>query len=122
MRTASGFEEVSYDHALAYTARRIMEVKEKYGPDAVAIYGGASMVTEKAYVLGKLARVAIGTKNIDYNGRLFMVSAGTSYKLAFGIDRSPNPWADIPKTKCLLVIGANVAECAPWNQLSLANA
>jgi assimilatory nitrate reductase catalytic subunit len=71
------------------------------------------MITEKAYVLGKFARAAVGTKNIDYNGRLCMVSAGVAYKLAFGIDRSPNPWSDIPKTKALLVIGANIAECAP---------
>ena len=43
------------------------------------------MITEKAYALGKFARVAIGTKHIDYNGRLCMVSAGTAYKLTFGI-------------------------------------
>jgi assimilatory nitrate reductase catalytic subunit len=113
LRTADGFKEITYDEAIEYTARRIQEVKEKYGADAVAIYGGASMITEKAYVLGKFARVAVGTKNIDYNGRLCMVSAGTAYKLAFGIDRSPNPWSDIPKTDALFVIGANVAECAP---------
>jgi assimilatory nitrate reductase catalytic subunit len=113
MRTDQGFKETTYEAALEYTARRIQEVKDKYGPDAVAIYGGASMITEKAYVLGKFARVAVGTKNIDYNGRLCMVSAGAAYKLAFGIDRSPNPWSDIPKTNALFVIGANIAECAP---------
>jgi assimilatory nitrate reductase catalytic subunit len=107
------FREINYEQALDYTASRITEIREKYGPDAVAIYGGASMVTEKAYVLGKFARVAVGTRNIDYNGRLCMVSAGTAYKLAFNIDRSPNPWSDIPKTETLLVIGANIAECAP---------
>ena len=42
-----------------------------------------------------------------------MVSAGTAYKLAFGVDRSPNPWYDIPKAQVLFVIGANVAECSP---------
>ena len=40
--------------------------------------------------------MALGTRHIDYNGRLCMVSAGTAYKLAFGVDRSPNPWSDIP--------------------------
>src|SRR5690606_29584349 len=42
-----------------------------------------------------------------------MVSAGTAFKLAFNIDRAPNPWSDIPKAQVLLVAGANVAECAP---------
>ncbi|MPY76881.1 MAG: molybdopterin-dependent oxidoreductase, partial [Alphaproteobacteria bacterium] len=47
------------------------------------------------------------------NGRLCMVSAGTAYKLALGIDRAPNPWSDILKAQVLLVAGANIAECAP---------
>ena len=67
--------------------------------DAVAVYGGASLITEKAYLLGKFARVALGTRHIDYNGRLCMVSAGTAYKLTFGIDRAPNPWTDIPQAR-----------------------
>jgi assimilatory nitrate reductase catalytic subunit len=42
-----------------------------------------------------------------------MVSAGTAYKLAFGVDRSPNPWSDIPQAQVLFVAGANIGECAP---------
>jgi assimilatory nitrate reductase catalytic subunit len=113
VRTESGFKTMPYEEALDYTARRLKEIREKYGPDAIAIYGGASMVTEKAYVLGKFARVAIGTKNIDYNGRLCMVSAGTAYKLTFGIDRATNPWPDLVKADVVLVAGSNTAECAP---------
>jgi assimilatory nitrate reductase catalytic subunit len=113
LRTSQGFRPISYAQALDLTAERLRTIRDKYGPHAIAIYGGASMITEKAYLLGKFARVAIGTRNIDYNGRLCMVSAGTAYKLAFGIDRSPNPWSDIPTSEVLLVIGANVAECAP---------
>ena len=32
-----------------------------------------------------------------------MVSAGTAYKLAFDVDRSPIPWSDIPKAQVLFV-------------------
>ena len=113
LRTDSGFRECTWDEALDFTARRLCEIQERYGKDAVAIYGGASLTTEKSYLLGKFARVALGTRHIDYNGRLCMVSAGTAYKLAFGVDRSPNPWSDIPKAQVVLVTGANVAECAP---------
>ncbi|HWQ52227.1 MAG TPA: molybdopterin oxidoreductase family protein [Bryobacteraceae bacterium] len=113
LRTDSGFQPISYEEALDFAARRISEIKQKYGPDAVAIYGGASMITEKTYVLGKFARVAVGTRNIDYNGRLCMVSAGTAYKLAFGIDRATNPWTDLERAKVVLIAGSNTAECAP---------
>src|SRR5262252_941465 len=113
MRTDSGFRTANWDEALDFTANRMRELQQKYGKDAVAVYGGASLTTEKAYLLGKFARVALGTRHIDYNGRLCMVSAGTAYKPAFGADRSPISWSEIPKAQVLLVIGANVGECAP---------
>ena len=113
LRTANGFAPIAYDAALDLAARRFAEIQAKYGKDAVAVYGGASMITEKAYVLGKFARVALQTKNIDYNGRLCMVSAGTAYKLTFGIDRATNPWPDLAVADVVLVAGSNTAECAP---------
>jgi assimilatory nitrate reductase catalytic subunit len=113
MRTDAGFRTASWDEALGETARRLREIQARHGKDAVAVYGGASLTTEKAYLVGKFARVALGTRHVDYNGRLCMVSAGTAYKPAFGVDRSLLPWSDIPKADVLLVIGANVGECAP---------
>ncbi len=113
LRTESGFRVATWDEALDFTARQLREIQERYGKDAVAIYGGASLTTEKSYLLGKFARVGLGTRHIDYNGRLCMVSAGTAYKLAFGVDRSPIPWSDIPKAQVLLITGSNVAECSP---------
>src|SRR5690606_24530177 len=63
--------------------------------------------------MGKFAHMCLGTANIDYNGRLCMVSAGAGNKKAFGIDRAANPWDDILGAEVVLVTGANVAECAP---------
>ncbi|QOY91058.1 molybdopterin oxidoreductase family protein [Paludibaculum fermentans] len=113
IRTDSGFREAGWEEAMSLTARRLQEIQAKYGKDSVAVYGGASLITEKSYLLGKFARVALGTRHIDYNGRLCMVSAGTAYKLALGVDRNPNPWEDIPKAQVVLVAGANVGECFP---------
>src|SRR5437667_11153353 len=113
MRAPDGFRTATWDEALDFTARRLRELQEKYGRDAVAVYGGASLTTEKAYLLGKFSRVALGTRHIDYNGRLCMVSAGTAYKLAFGVDRSPNPWSDIPLADVMIIAGSNTAECSP---------
>jgi assimilatory nitrate reductase catalytic subunit len=57
---------------------------------------GVSLTNEKSYLIGKFARLALHTANLDYNGRLCMVSAGAGNKKALGIDRAPNPWSDIP--------------------------
>ena len=113
MRSESGFRKSTWEESLSFVAGRLREIQEKYGKDAVAVYGGASLSTEKSYLVGKFARVALGTRHVDYNGRLCMVSAGHAYKPAFGVDRSPMPWSDIPKAQVLLIIGANVGECAP---------
>lgn len=113
MRRDNGFQPATWDECLDFTVGRIRDIQGKYGKDAFAIYGGASLSTEKSYLMGKFARVALGTRHIDYNGRLCMVSAGTAYKLAFGVDRSTIPWSEIPKAEVLFVIGANIGECAP---------
>lgn len=109
----AGFRRISWDAALDRTAREIRRIQQTYGNDAFAILTGASLTNEKAYLMGKFARVAVRTANIDYNGRLCMVSAGAASKKILGIDRSANPWSDIPKAKVIIVAGSNIAECSP---------
>jgi assimilatory nitrate reductase catalytic subunit len=113
LRTNTGFSEVSWESALSLVIDNIRRIQEAYSKDAFAILSGASMTNEKAYLMGKFARVALGTANIDYNGRLCMVSAGAGNKLAFGVDRAANPWSDIPLAQCIIVTGSNVGECFP---------
>jgi len=108
-----GFEPISWDAALDRVVREITRIQQAYGNDAVGMLGGASLTNEKAYLVGKFARVALKTAHVDYNGRLCMVSAAAASKKVLGIDRSANPWSDIPKAAVILVAGSNVAECAP---------
>ena len=63
--------------------------------------------------MGKFARAGLGTRYIDYNGRLCMVSAAAGNNKAFGIDRAANPWSDIPLAEVLLIAGSNCAETFP---------
>ncbi len=110
---AAGFRPVTWDHALDRTVSEIRRIGEQYGPDAFAMLSGVSLTNEKSYLIGKFARLGLGTANLDYNGRLCMVSAGAASKRALGVDRAPNPWSDIPLADVIIVAGANVAECAP---------
>ncbi len=110
---ASGFSEIPYDRGIKHVASEIQRIQSTYGNDAFGIISGASLTTEKAYLMGKFARVCLKTSNIDYNGRLCMVSAAAANKKAFGIDRAANPWSDILKAEVVWISGANVAECAP---------
>jgi assimilatory nitrate reductase catalytic subunit len=111
--TEGGFRPIPYDQAINHVAFEIQRIQSAYGNDAFAVLSGASLTIEKAYLMGKFARVALKTPYIDYNGRLCMVSAAAGNKKAFGIDRAANPWSDILKAEVIWISGANVAECAP---------
>ncbi|MFF4341131.1 molybdopterin oxidoreductase family protein [Kitasatospora sp. NPDC001540] len=107
------FREVSWEEALDFTVAEINRIQAESGRDAFGVLGGASLFSEKTYLVGKFARVALKTRHVDYNGRLCMVSAAGANKLAFGIDRAGNPFSDMLQTDCLLIAGANVGECFP---------
>ena len=108
-----GFSPIAYGDAIATVGREVDRIQRTYGFDSIAVLGGASLTTEKTYLLGKFARVCLRTPYIDYNGRLCMVSAGAANKKAFGIDRTTNPWSDMVGSEVIWVAGSNVAECSP---------
>lgn len=106
--------ESSWDEAYDLIVSKIKEIQAKYGKDAFSIYSGSSMTNEKCYMVGKFARIGLGTKNIDYNGRYCMSSASVGFNQTLGIDRgSTNPWSDIRFADVILIAGSNTAECHP---------
>jgi assimilatory nitrate reductase catalytic subunit len=110
---SGGFSSIEYQQAIDRVANEIQRIQTAYGNSAFGVLSGASLTTEKAYLMGKFARVALRTPYIDYNGRLCMVSAAAGNKKAYGIDRTGNPWSDIKKAKVIVIVGSNTAECSP---------
>ncbi len=114
IRKNGKLEKATWDEALDLIVSKIQEIQDKYGKDAFGIYSGSSMTNEKCYLMGKFARIGLGTKNIDYNGRYCMSSASVGFNQSLGIDRgSTNPWSDIKFADVLLIAGSNTAECHP---------
>ncbi|MEV0086418.1 molybdopterin oxidoreductase family protein [Saccharopolyspora sp. NPDC050642] len=105
---------VDWDTALGTVAAGIDRVRREHGPDAVGVFGGGGLTNEKAYLLGKFARLALGTSQIDYNGRFCMSSAAAAGNAAFGVDRGlPFPVTDLGGADVVLLAGANPAETMP---------
>ncbi|MEU3404164.1 molybdopterin oxidoreductase family protein [Streptomyces sp. NPDC006670] len=103
-----------WDEALDAVAAGLTRTRRTHGPDAVGVFGGGGLTNEKAYALGKFARVALGTSQIDYNGRFCMSSAAAAHQRAFGLDRGlPFPLEDIPRTGCVILVGSNPADTMP---------
>ncbi|MGR0219406.1 molybdopterin oxidoreductase family protein [Agromyces sp. ZXT2-6] len=115
VRGADGaLREASWDDALDLVADRFRSIRSQHGADAVGVFGGGGLTNEKAYLLGKFARLALGTSRIDYNGRYCMSSAAAAGNRAFGVDRGlPFPVADLDDADTILLLGTNVAETMP---------
>lgn len=108
------FVPVSWQVALDTIQERFTSIQKKDGKNALSVYGSASITNEEAYLLGKFARVALGTKYIDYNGRLCMSSAATAANQTFGLDRGfTNSLTEVPNTRVIILAGTNIAECQP---------
>ena len=115
VRGADGeLHETDWDAALDLVADRVRAIRAEHGADAVAVFGGGGLTNEKAYQLGKFARLALGTSRIDYNGRFCMSSAAAAGNRAFGIDRGlPFPLDDLDAASTVLLLGTNVAATMP---------
>ncbi|QCQ91959.1 molybdopterin oxidoreductase family protein [Rhodococcus sp. SGAir0479] len=114
VRVRGRLQPTTWADALDRVADGFRAVQDRGGKDAVAVFGGGGLTNEKAYQLGKFARVALGTSNIDYNGRFCMSSAAAAGIRAFGLDRGlPFPVADLTGAEAVLLVGGNVAETMP---------
>jgi assimilatory nitrate reductase catalytic subunit len=115
LRGADGVHrQVSWDEALTRIVAAVKRARAGHGADAVGVFGGGGLTNEKAYQLGKFARLALGTSRIDYNGRFCMSSAAAAGMRAFGLDRGlPFPLTDLDTASTILMLGSNVAETMP---------
>jgi assimilatory nitrate reductase catalytic subunit len=104
----------SWEEALLAISSKFRAISDEHGPDSLGVYGGGSLTNESAYLLGKFARVALGTKYVDYNGRFCMSAAASAGNKTFGIDRGLTcRLSDIPLARCIILAGTNIAECQP---------
>ncbi len=106
--------EATWEEALDRAAAGFAAARAARGPDAVGVFGGGGLTNEKAYLLGKFARVVLQTSQIDYNGRFCMSSAAAGAMRSFGLDRGlPFPLSDLGEADCVLLVGSNLAETMP---------
>ena len=104
----------SWPAALDLVAGEFQRIQRAYGSDALGVFGSGALTNEKAYLLGKFARVALRTPHIDYNGRYCMSSAAAAANRALGIDRGlPFPISDLALARTILVVGSNSFETLP---------
>jgi predicted molibdopterin-dependent oxidoreductase YjgC len=64
------FRSASWESTLDKVAGRLGEIRDKYGPDSVAVLTSAKCTNEENYLMQKFARAVIGTNTVDHCARL----------------------------------------------------
>jgi anaerobic selenocysteine-containing dehydrogenase len=107
-RTPAGdFEPISWDEALDLSARRLREIRDTHGGNAIGLYMGNPMVhNHGAIALRQALMNALGTRNCTSSG-----SQDTSVRFAASWYLYGNslavPIPDVDRTHYLLMLGAN---------------
>ena len=113
IRQGSDWKPVSWDRAIQYTADRLREIIERYGPDSVGVLGSARATNEDNYLAQKFARVVIGTNNVDCCARVCHAPTAAAMKSMLGTGAATNSFEDIELARTILVCGSNPTENHP---------
>ena len=103
----------SWDEAIAFTARRLKEIRDAHGPDSTGTMTSSRSTNEAAYLLQKLFRTSIGTNNTDCCARVCHSSTAVALTAVTGTGAATASYADIPLARCIVIAGANATEAHP---------
>ena len=111
-REGSRTRPISWGQAIEEIAGKLLEIRELYGPDAVAFIASSKVSNEENYLLQKIARL-FGTNNIDNCARLCHEASVHALKMTVGAGAQTNPYEDLEGFGVILIWGYNPAETHP---------
>ena len=104
---------VPWEEALDEVAERLNQIKNEYGPQSIAFMGSSKCSNEENYLFQKIARVFIGTNNIDNGGYISGQFLSTFLDQKTGGGYRLNPLSDLEKAEIILVLGADPNHSLP---------
>ena len=113
MKLANGqWTRIKWDQAIDEIGDKILEVREKSGPDSIYWLGSAKMTNEGSYLFRKLGAFA-GTNNTDHQARICHSTTVTGVANTWGYGAMTNSYTDIRNAKTQIIMGGNPAEAHP---------
>ncbi|MDD5773766.1 MAG: formate dehydrogenase subunit alpha [bacterium] len=122
IRKNGKLEEVEYQEAIDYTARKFLELKKKYGPDSLGGFSSSRCTNEENYVTAKLVRAVFGTNNIDNCARVCHAPSVAGLSACFGSGAATNSFDQIEDADVLFITGSNTTEAHPIVSLKVKKA
>jgi formate dehydrogenase major subunit len=103
---------ISWDTAIDQIGDKLIEIREKSGPDSVYWLGSAKFTNEGAYLFRKLGAFW-GTNNTDHQARICHSTTVTGVANTWGYGAMTNSFNDIRNSKTQIIMGGNPAEAHP---------
>jgi len=107
------FQSVPWEQALTRITTEFRQIKEKYGPDSLAILGSSKCTNEENYLLQRLARAVLGTNNIDNGSRLYSSANLVGLGWTIGFSGTTSSLNELERSGVIMVIGADPTASAP---------
>ncbi len=101
------FREASWEEALDFAAKGLVDVRDKYGKRSLAGFGSAKCTNEEAYLFQKLVRTGFGCNNVDHCTRLCHASSVAALIEGINSGAVSNQVRDVANAEVIFVIGAN---------------
>src|SRR5262245_20760103 len=109
-RTASGWQEITWDEAYAEVAAQLGEIRATHGKDAIGMYSGNPMVHDLASQYAPVLARALGSRSVFNPAAIDTLPKEVQTGLMFGGPFPATiPVPDIDRTRHLLIVGANPA-------------
>ena len=113
MKLVNGqWQRMSWDNAITEIADKLMETRQKSGPDATFLLGSAKFSNEGAYLFRKFAAFW-GTNNVDHQARICHSTTVAGVANTWGYGAQTNSYNDIRNSKTMIIMGGNPAEAHP---------
>lgn len=111
-RKGDGWAKISWEEAIDFVARGLGDAIKKHGPSSIAVLSSSKCTNEENYLIEKLARL-LGSPNVDNCARLCHAPSVVGLNRTLGAAGMTNPIPDIASSKCIFIIGSNLAENHP---------
>ena len=113
MKLVNGqWQRMSWDNAITEIADKLMETRQKSGPDSTFLLGSAKFSNEGAYLFRKFAAFW-GSNNVDHQARICHSTTVAGVANTWGYGAQTNSYNDIRNSKTMIIMGGNPAEAHP---------
>ena len=99
----------SWEKALDYTASRLLEIKEQYGAEALAMFCSSRLTNEENYLSQKLMRAGIGSNHVNQCSKVNDLDAIRVLRDSLGVGGSPNTIQELEEEpEVVFLFGTNL--------------